>query len=98
MANISETEKQLLLAAHEATFAYHTAVHNHSFKSMDCTTTIVRKLFNDKFIVFLFYQMSRFLGEKMETSLFLNIMGTLEYNSTKTVDNVQSDIGVINRI
>lgn len=45
----SEMEKQLSLAAQEATFAYHTAVHNHSFKSMDCTTAIVKKLFNDKF-------------------------------------------------
>jgi hypothetical protein len=39
-----EIEKQLSLAAQEATFEYHTAVDNHSFKSMDCTTTIVRKL------------------------------------------------------
>jgi hypothetical protein len=49
MKNITEIEKQLLQAAQEATFAYHTAVHNHSFKSMGCTTTIVGKLFNDKF-------------------------------------------------
>jgi predicted lactoylglutathione lyase len=42
-------EKQLLLAAQKATLAYHIAVHSHSFKSMDCATTIVRKLFNDKF-------------------------------------------------
>jgi hypothetical protein len=47
--NIGETEKQLLLAAQETTFAYHTAVHNHSFKSIDCTATIIRKLFNVKF-------------------------------------------------
>jgi hypothetical protein len=33
--NITEMEKQLSLAVQEATFAYHTAVHNHSFKSMD---------------------------------------------------------------
>jgi hypothetical protein len=45
----SEMEKQLSLAAQEATFAYHAAMHNHSFKSMDCTTAIVKKLFNDKF-------------------------------------------------
>jgi hypothetical protein len=38
-------EKQLLLAAQEATFAYHMVVHNHSFKSMDCTTAIVKKTF-----------------------------------------------------
>jgi hypothetical protein len=48
MKNISEMEKQILLAAQEATSAY-TAVYNHSFRSMDCTTTIIRKLFNDKF-------------------------------------------------
>jgi hypothetical protein len=45
----SEREKEISLAAQEATFAYHTAVHNHSFSFMDCTTTIVRKIFNDKF-------------------------------------------------
>jgi hypothetical protein len=49
----SEMEKQLSLAAQEATFAYHMAVHNHSFKSifksMDCTIAIVKILFNDKF-------------------------------------------------
>jgi hypothetical protein len=38
----SEMEKQLSLAAQKATFAYHTAVHKHSFKSMDCTTAIVK--------------------------------------------------------
>jgi hypothetical protein len=38
-----------LLAAQETNFAYHTAVHNQSFKSMNCTTTVVKKLFNDKF-------------------------------------------------
>jgi hypothetical protein len=33
--NISEMEKQLSLAAQEVTYAYHTAVHNHSFKSIE---------------------------------------------------------------
>jgi hypothetical protein len=45
MKDNSIVEKQLSLAAQEATCA----VHNHNFKSMDCTTTIVRKLFSDKF-------------------------------------------------
>jgi hypothetical protein len=48
MKNISEMEKLLSLGAQEVTFAYHIAVHNHSFRSMDCTTTIVGKLFNNK--------------------------------------------------
>jgi transcription initiation factor IIE alpha subunit len=42
-------EKQLSLAAQKATCVYYTALHNHSFKSMDFTTIIMRKLFNDKF-------------------------------------------------
>jgi hypothetical protein len=46
---MSEMEKQFLQAAQEGTFAYYIAVNNHSFKSMDCTTIIVRKLFNDEF-------------------------------------------------
>jgi hypothetical protein len=33
MKNIGEMEEQLSLAAQEATFAYYTAMHNHSFKS-----------------------------------------------------------------
>jgi hypothetical protein len=52
MKNIGEMEKKLWLAAQEAIFAYQIAVHNHSLKCMDCTTTmttIVRKLFNDEF-------------------------------------------------
>jgi hypothetical protein len=48
--NISEMEKRLSQVAQEVTFAYHTVVHNHSFKSMDCTTTVVTKLFSDKSI------------------------------------------------
>jgi hypothetical protein len=42
--NINEMEKLLLQAAQEATLLYHTAVHNHSFKSMNCTTAIMRKI------------------------------------------------------
>lgn len=37
------------LAAAEGTLAYHTAYHNHSFRSMDCTSTIVKKMFDQKF-------------------------------------------------
>jgi hypothetical protein len=37
-------EKRLSLAAQEETFAYYAAVHNHSLKSMDCTTVIVKEL------------------------------------------------------
>ena len=46
MKSISDMERQL--AEQEATFAYHSAMHNHNFRSMDCTMTIV-KIFNEKF-------------------------------------------------
>ncbi|XP_065306611.1 uncharacterized protein [Dermacentor albipictus] len=42
-------EKELQLAASEGVFAFHTVVHNHSFRSIDCTSKLVQKLFNEKF-------------------------------------------------
>jgi len=45
----ASSEESLLLAAKEATFAYHTAVHGQSFKSSDCTSKLVSKLFQPKF-------------------------------------------------
>ena len=39
----------LALAAKEATFAYHTATHGQSFRSSDCTSKLVSKLFEPKF-------------------------------------------------
>ena len=39
----------LALAAKEATFVYHTATHGQSFRSFDCTTKLVSKLFEPKF-------------------------------------------------
>ena len=39
----------LALAAKEATFAYHTATHGQSFRSFDCTSKLVSKLFERKF-------------------------------------------------
>lgn len=37
------------MAAKEATFAYHTAAHNFSFKSSDCTSKLIGKFFEPKF-------------------------------------------------
>ena len=39
----------LTLAAKEATFAYHTATHGQSFRSSDCTSKLISKLFEPKF-------------------------------------------------
>ena len=42
-------DESLLLAGKEATFAYHTSIHGQSFKSSDCTSKLVSKLFEPKF-------------------------------------------------
>jgi hypothetical protein len=38
------TTAGLKMFAEEGMFAFHTIVHNHSFRSMDCTTTLIKKL------------------------------------------------------
>ena len=43
------SDESLLLSAKEVTFAYHTAIHGQSFKSSDCTSKLVSKLFEPKF-------------------------------------------------
>ena len=44
-----QTEEDKRIAAEEGLFAFHTAKHNHSFRSMDCTSLIIRELFEKKF-------------------------------------------------
>lgn len=41
--------EELKRTASECIFAYHTALHNHSFRSMDCTSKVVKKLYDNKF-------------------------------------------------
>ena len=43
------THDGIKLAAAEGVFAYYTVKHNHSFRSMNCTTKLVKKLFDQKF-------------------------------------------------
>jgi hypothetical protein len=40
---------QRQLAAQEVILAFHTAIHNHSLKSKNCTIAIVKNLFNQTF-------------------------------------------------
>ena len=42
-----DEEKKLALA--EGLMSFHAINHNHSFRSMDCTSQVVKKLFNKKF-------------------------------------------------
>jgi hypothetical protein len=37
------------MAAEEGLFAFHTVEHNHSFRSMDCTSSVIRRLHEEKF-------------------------------------------------
>jgi hypothetical protein len=37
------------LAAAEGTFAYHTIRHNHSYRSTDCTSKLIKDMFNPKY-------------------------------------------------
>lgn len=45
----TSSDSALQCAAKEATFAYHTAQHELSFKSSDCTSKLVEKLFDPEF-------------------------------------------------
>jgi hypothetical protein len=42
-------DKELNIAAKEATFAYHTAAHDLSFKMADCSSKPISQFFNVKF-------------------------------------------------
>jgi hypothetical protein len=39
------------IAAEEGLFAFHTIKHNHSIRSMDCTSSVIRNLHVQKFHV-----------------------------------------------
>ncbi|XP_025410915.1 uncharacterized protein LOC112683919 [Sipha flava] len=47
--NVQSTNESKRIAAEEGLFAYHTIIHNHSFRSMDCTTSIIKKIYEKKF-------------------------------------------------
>ena len=46
--NLKADDTSLKLAAKELTFVYHTISHNQSFNSMNCTSSLIRTLFNEK--------------------------------------------------
>lgn len=43
-------QDDLVIAAKEATFAFHTAMHDMSFKTSDCTSKLISKFFEPKFV------------------------------------------------
>jgi hypothetical protein len=40
------------IPAEEGLFAFHTIKHSHSFRSMDCTSSVTRRLHEENFLVF----------------------------------------------
>lgn len=46
---VEPSQSEFDLALQEGVFSYHTIAHNHSFRSMDCTSGLNRKFFNPKF-------------------------------------------------
>lgn len=47
--NNNAKDCELLTAAKEATFAFHVAIHNLSFRSADCSSKLISKLFENNF-------------------------------------------------
>lgn len=41
--------KELQVAASEALFVYHSIIHNHSYRSLDCTSNLIQTLYEKKF-------------------------------------------------
>ena len=92
-SNYSEDEKQL--AAMEGTFAFHTIIQNQSFRSMDCTTKLLKKFHSAKFSctrtkceaiiksVFKNY-CDKIVTEDLEAAAFVTILSDASYyNETK---------------
>lgn len=48
---VEPAENELSIAAKEATFAFHKAMHDISFKTSDCFSKLISKLFESKFQV-----------------------------------------------
>lgn len=46
-SGLSDESKRI--AAEEGMFAFHTIMHNHSFRSMDCTPSLIKKIHDKKF-------------------------------------------------
>ncbi|XP_078495454.1 uncharacterized protein LOC144750537 [Ciona intestinalis] len=74
------TNAALAIAAKEATFAYHTATHGQSFKSSDCTSKLVSKLFEPKFS----------LGKTKCESIVVNVIAPM------STDELRKELDLVN--
>ena len=49
MTSQDALKERKVLAAQEGLMAFHTMKHNQSFRTVDCTSSIIRNLFSKKF-------------------------------------------------
>jgi hypothetical protein len=47
--NIVPYKNDMAIAVHGGTFAFHTVQHHQSFKSMDCSSSLIKRFFKPKF-------------------------------------------------
>ena len=57
-------KEEYSLAAEEGTCAYHTVCHNQSFRSVDCTSQLIRKMFEPKFVERVFSLMNTYWSDQ----------------------------------
>ena len=83
--------ESLLLAAKEATLAYHTAVDGQSFESSDCTAKLVSKLFEPKFAL------RRTKCEAVLTNCVAPMIATKLRQELTTANFISASIDALNR-
>ena len=81
----SSKKSELDLAAKEATFAYHTARHDISFRSTDCTSKLISKLFDAKYTS----------ARTKSTAIATNIIAPLLQKEVEAVLNSSNFITII---
>ncbi|KAG8239414.1 hypothetical protein J437_LFUL012750 [Ladona fulva] len=69
-------ESDFVLAAKEASFSYHSVMHGHSFRSMDCTSRLIKAMYEKRFScartkteAIVFYVLYPFMEEEVEADL-----------------------------
>ncbi|KAL4143134.1 hypothetical protein QTP88_005498 [Uroleucon formosanum] len=79
-------DKEQKLAADEEIFAYHTCKHSQSLNSMDCTSQLVRKLYEKKFTCGSSKEICTSVGLPISvTTEFLNVFGLSDNVELKTL-------------
>ena len=111
--SITANNDELITAGKEATFAYHTARHNMSFRSSDCSAGLIRTLYDSKFTLaktklaaivsnVIAPHINKRIDDDLNTVSFISIMtDTSNHKNIKILPIIiryfDPDIGVINK-